>query len=97
MATPPPAVLNVSSPKFAPLSPVHTNSLGDAKSLNVKAEPTNFSLPPSYGEDRVVHPMSLRGSFDVSMADKRLPTGGKFCIFDSENSAYLIYFSLDKV
>ncbi|KAK9267215.1 hypothetical protein L1049_009635 [Liquidambar formosana] len=49
MSTPPPATLT--SPKFAPLSPVHTNSLNDAKSLNVKAEPTNFNLPPSYTED----------------------------------------------
>ncbi|KAI4304346.1 hypothetical protein MLD38_039873 [Melastoma candidum] len=67
VSTPPPAVLNLSSPKFAPLSPVHTNSL--------KMEPTNFSLPPSYGEDRAGHPMSLKGHFDVSIAYKRLPTG----------------------
>ncbi|KAL5730206.1 Protein MICROTUBULE ORGANIZATION 1 [Ranunculus cassubicifolius] len=29
MSTPPPVALNVSSPKFAPMSPVHTNSLND--------------------------------------------------------------------
>ncbi|KAH9747550.1 protein MOR1 [Citrus sinensis] len=51
MATPPPAALGVSSPEFAPLSPVHTNSMNDAKSMNVKSEPTNFNLPPSYTED----------------------------------------------
>ncbi|KAH9795886.1 protein MOR1 [Citrus sinensis] len=51
MATPPPAALGVSSPEFAPLSPVHTNSMNDAKSMNVKSESTNFNLPPSYTED----------------------------------------------
>lgn len=51
MATPPPAALGVSSPEFAPLSPVHTYSMNDAKSMNVKSEPTNFNLPPSYTED----------------------------------------------
>ncbi|CAI0393663.1 unnamed protein product [Linum tenue] len=44
MSTPPPS---------APLSPVQTNSLGgDVKSLHVRPEPpTNFHLPPAYGED----------------------------------------------
>ncbi|XP_039050348.1 protein MOR1-like isoform X3 [Hibiscus syriacus] len=51
MATPPPASLNASSPEFAPLSPVQTNSLNDSKSLGAKPEPTNFNLPPSYTED----------------------------------------------
>ncbi|KAK8551075.1 hypothetical protein V6N13_119565 [Hibiscus sabdariffa] len=51
MATPPPASLNSSSPEFAPLSPVQTNSLNDSKSLSTKPEPTNFNLPPSYAED----------------------------------------------
>ncbi|XP_039052270.1 protein MOR1-like isoform X2 [Hibiscus syriacus] len=51
MATPPPASLNASSPEFAPLSPVQTNSLNDSKSLGAKPEPTNFNLQPSYPED----------------------------------------------
>nr|GMD09039.1 Protein MOR1 [Ipomoea batatas] len=52
ISTPPPAVLNVSSPKFSPVFPVNTNPLGDSKSINSKSEPTNFSLPPSYAEER---------------------------------------------
>ncbi|KAK6267582.1 hypothetical protein QUC31_011742 [Theobroma cacao] len=51
MSTPPPASLTASSPEFAPLSPVHTNSANDSKSLNTKSDPTNFTLPPSYTED----------------------------------------------
>ncbi|KAH7538364.1 hypothetical protein FEM48_Zijuj03G0191700 [Ziziphus jujuba var. spinosa] len=51
LSTPPPSSLSISSPEFAPLSPVHTNSLNDAKSLNMKSEPTNFNLPPSFTED----------------------------------------------
>ncbi|MCD7457741.1 Protein MICROTUBULE ORGANIZATION 1 [Datura stramonium] len=51
MPTPPPSSLNLSSPKFGPLSPVNTNPLNDAKSVNNKVEPSHFSLPPSYGED----------------------------------------------
>ncbi|GMI81930.1 MICROTUBULE ORGANIZATION 1 [Hibiscus trionum] len=43
IATPPPA----SSPEFAPLSPVQTNSLNGSKSLSTKPEPTNFNLPPT--------------------------------------------------
>jgi cytoskeleton-associated protein 5 len=51
MPTPPPASLNISSPDFAPLSPVNANALNEAK-LNVKTEPTNFNLPPSsYNEE----------------------------------------------
>lgn len=49
MPTPPPASLT--SPKFAPLSPVHTNSLNEGKMVNAKPEPTNFSLPPSYTDE----------------------------------------------
>ncbi|CAN4084015.1 unnamed protein product [Withania somnifera] len=51
MPTPPPSSLNLSSPKFGPLSPVNTNPSNDAKSVNSKVEPAHFSLPPSYGED----------------------------------------------
>ncbi|XP_060193009.1 protein MOR1 [Lycium barbarum] len=51
MSTPPPSSLNLSSPKFGPLSPVNTNPLNEAKSVNNKVEPSHFSLPPSYGED----------------------------------------------
>ncbi|KAK2973970.1 hypothetical protein RJ640_030149 [Escallonia rubra] len=50
LSTPPPATLNLSSPKFGPLSPLHTNPLNDAKSINAKVEPTNFTLPPSYAD-----------------------------------------------
>ncbi|XP_019231604.1 PREDICTED: protein MOR1 [Nicotiana attenuata] len=51
MSTPPPSSLNLSSPKFGTLSPVNINPLNDAKSVNNKVEPSQFSLPPSYGED----------------------------------------------
>ncbi|XP_057470901.1 protein MOR1-like isoform X2 [Actinidia eriantha] len=62
LSTPPPAAMNLSSPKFGPLSPVLTNPLNDAKSLNTRVEPTNFSLPPSYGEDeRAVNGITSRG------------------------------------
>lgn len=83
MSTPPPATLN--SPKFAPLSPVHTNSLNDAKTFNMKAEPTNFVLPPSYVEDDRAYGIPLRGpTSDHSelrqhMGDQRnerFPSGG---------------------
>ncbi|CAM8905774.1 unnamed protein product [Rhodiola kirilowii] len=63
LPTPPPATLN--SPKFAPLSPVHTKSLHEPKSLDHKPEPTNFSLPPSYTED------TARG-LASDIADQRL-------------------------
>ncbi|KAL6992610.1 Protein MICROTUBULE ORGANIZATION 1 [Sarracenia purpurea var. burkii] len=63
MSTPPPAAMNLSSPKFAPLSPVHGNLPNDAKTLNTKVEPTNFSLPPSYAEDeRAINTITSRGS-----------------------------------
>ncbi|KAF8413913.1 hypothetical protein HHK36_001909 [Tetracentron sinense] len=66
ISTPPPVALNLSSPKFAPLSPVHTNSLNDTKSLNVKHETTNLNLPLSYNEDdRAVHAITLRGPTPV--------------------------------
>ncbi|KAA8519827.1 hypothetical protein F0562_014083 [Nyssa sinensis] len=61
MSTPPPAALDLSSPKFGPLSP-NANLLNDAKSLNTKVEPTNFSLPPSYTEDdRAFNTIASRG------------------------------------
>ena len=69
LSTPPPASMN-SSPDFAPLSPVHTNSLTEAKSLNVKPEPTNFTLPPSYTEDNRI--ITSRGPGpDYSLGDQR--------------------------
>ncbi|KAL3519697.1 hypothetical protein ACH5RR_017846 [Cinchona calisaya] len=62
ISTPPPAVLNLSSPKFGPLSPVNTNPLCDAKTMNIKLEPTNFSLPGAYTEDdRTNNPVLSRG------------------------------------
>ncbi|KAK4361087.1 hypothetical protein RND71_020039 [Anisodus tanguticus] len=62
MPTPPPSSLNLSSPKFGPLSPVNTNPLNDAKSVNNKVEPSHFSLPPSHGEDdRGGNTLSSRG------------------------------------
>lgn len=84
MSTPPPSALTVSSPEFAPLSPVHTNSLNDAKSLNVKSDPTNFHLPPSYAEDnRTINAIMPRGFIsENSLGDQRnekLMSGGKLC------------------
>ncbi|KAK7391401.1 hypothetical protein VNO78_19817 [Psophocarpus tetragonolobus] len=73
MPTPPPASLNISSPDFAPLSPVNANPLGDAK-LNVKPEPTNFNLPPSsYNEEnRAVNAISSRAlNSDYTLGDQR--------------------------
>ncbi|XP_043688647.1 protein MOR1 isoform X3 [Telopea speciosissima] len=62
MSTPPPVSLSLSSPKLAPLSPVHTNTLNDAKSVNVKIESTNQNLPSSLAEvDRAGNVISLRG------------------------------------
>ncbi|KAM7271007.1 hypothetical protein ACFE04_030221 [Oxalis oulophora] len=84
LATPPPATLNISSPEIPPLSPVHSNSVHDSKSLNVKPEATNFSLPPSYIEDnRTINPINSRGlSSENSLGDQRnerfmsgVPTG----------------------
>ncbi|TKY51634.1 MOR1 protein [Spatholobus suberectus] len=72
MPTPPPASLNISSPDFAPLSPVNANPLGDAK-LNVKPEPTNFNLPPSYNEEsRAVNAIASRAlNSDFTLGDQR--------------------------
>ncbi|KAG4983932.1 hypothetical protein JHK87_028681 [Glycine soja] len=73
MPTPPPASLNISSPDFAPLSPVNANPLGDAK-LNVKPEPTNFNLPPSsYNEEnRAVNAITSRAlNSDYTLGDQR--------------------------
>ncbi|CAN1226033.1 Protein MOR1 [Linum grandiflorum] len=70
MSTPPPSALNASSPDFAPLSPGQTNSLSDAKSLNLKSEPTNFHLPPAYGEDS--RGVNVRGLVsENSLGDQR--------------------------
>lgn len=73
MSTPPPASLTVSSPEIAPLSPVHTNSLSEAKSLNIKPEPTNFNLPPPYTEDyRTSNTTNSRGlSGENALGDHR--------------------------
>ncbi|CAL0299705.1 unnamed protein product [Lupinus luteus] len=72
LSTPPPASLNSSSPEFAPLSPVNANPLGDAK-LNVKPEPTNFNLPPSYNEEnRAVNSFTSRTlASDYTSGDQR--------------------------
>ena len=81
MSTPPPSSLSLSSPKFAPLSPLQTNSLHDSKSLNVKAEPTNFNLPPSYGEDLPSRGLtSDHAEFRQHLGEQRnerFPSGGK--------------------
>ncbi|XP_050225850.1 protein MOR1 isoform X2 [Mercurialis annua] len=69
LSTPPPSALNMSSPEFAPLSPVHTNSLNDVKSMNVKSEFTNFHLPSAYAEDN--RNVSALTSRDISLADQR--------------------------
>lgn len=45
LSTPPPLALNVSSPKFAPLSPVHT------KSINPKPENITSNLSAPFPED----------------------------------------------
>ncbi|KAK6932524.1 CLASP N-terminal domain [Dillenia turbinata] len=54
LSTPPPVV--TTSPKFAPLSPVYTNSVNDPKLQSIKAEPTSLSLPPAYSEDERATP-----------------------------------------
>ncbi|KAK9681891.1 hypothetical protein RND81_10G035200 [Saponaria officinalis] len=51
LSTPPPSSLTLSSPKLAPLSPVNTNNLNNAKSQFTRVDPTNFTLPPSFSED----------------------------------------------
>lgn len=72
LSTPPPSSLSLSSPELAPLSPVHTNSLNDAKSLNVKSEPTSFNLPPSYMEDGRANNTIPRGlTTENSFGDQR--------------------------
>lgn len=73
ISTPPPSALTGSSPEYAPLSPVHTNSLNDAKSLNVKSEPTNFHLPPPYTDDnRTGNVITSRGLMSGnSLGDQR--------------------------
>lgn len=80
MPTPPPSSLNLSSPKFGPLSPVNTNPLNDAKSVNNKIEPSHFSLPPSYGEDdRGGNALPSRGLSSEHLElqrNDRLPSGG---------------------
>lgn len=86
LSTPPPASLGVSSPKLAPLSPVHTNSLNDSKSLNTRVEPTNFTLPPSFSDDeRIVNTTARGPSFDYQqpLGDQRSATGGNLfvCLF----------------
>lgn len=85
MPTPPPASLNISSPDFAPLSPVNANPLSDAK-LNVKPDPTNFNLPPSYNEEnRAVNSITSRAlSSDYTLGDQRndkFMTGGMVMLF----------------
>ncbi|XVE91320.1 hypothetical protein DITRI_Ditri20bG0144200 [Diplodiscus trichospermus] len=60
ISTPPPASLTVSSPEFAPLSPVHTNSLNDSKSFSAKSEPTNLNLPPSFTDNRASNVINTR-------------------------------------
>jgi cytoskeleton-associated protein 5 len=85
MPTPPPVALTISSPDFAPLSPVHTNALNDAKSLNVKSDPTNFNLPLSYTEDsRAINALTSSRGFtsENSFGDQRnerFITGGNLC------------------
>lgn len=77
LATPPPASLTFSSPRAAPLSPVHTNTLNDARPLNTRVEPTNFSLPPSFSEDARLGNATSRGDQQL-LADQRterLPPG----------------------
>ncbi|XP_051126055.1 protein MOR1 [Andrographis paniculata] len=50
LSTPPPVALNL-SPRQGPLSPVNTNQLNDSRNPSARAEPTSFSLPPSYSDD----------------------------------------------
>ncbi|KAF9590616.1 hypothetical protein IFM89_035934 [Coptis chinensis] len=51
ISTPPPVALNLSSPKLAPMSPVHTNTLSDTKSQNVRLESVNSNLPLFHHDD----------------------------------------------
>ncbi|XP_073101212.1 protein MOR1-like [Elaeis guineensis] len=69
MSTPPPLAI-APSPKFAPLSPVHT------KSLNVKTESMNSNVAVSYSEDDAVGgTTTLRGQNDSY--DFRSQLGGE--------------------
>lgn len=71
ISTPPPASLSGSSPEFAPLSPVHANSLNDSKS-RAKFEPTNLHLPPSCTEDdRDGNAINTRVAPENAMTDQR--------------------------
>ncbi|KAK6149884.1 hypothetical protein DH2020_017409 [Rehmannia glutinosa] len=86
LPTPPPAALNL-SPRYGALSPVNNaNPLNDSRNTNPRAEPTNFSLPPSsYAEnDQHVNAISpkvssydqlgLQQNLEESRND-RLPSG----------------------
>lgn len=87
LPTPPPVAPNL-SPRYGPLSPVNTNHLNDSRNSNQRAEPTNFSLPPSYAEDeRPLNAVSPRGpTYDQSglypdlgdSGNDMLPSGGMF-------------------
>ncbi|KAG8385593.1 hypothetical protein BUALT_Bualt03G0061300 [Buddleja alternifolia] len=77
LSTPPPSSL---SPRYGPTSPINSNPLN-----NTRAEPTNFSLPPSYAEDdrpnNAISPRDstydqsgLQQNLDESRID-RLPSG----------------------
>ncbi|KAL3627734.1 Protein MICROTUBULE ORGANIZATION 1 [Castilleja foliolosa] len=85
LPTPPPAVLNL-SPRLGPLSPVNNaNPFNDSRNMNPRADPSNFTLPPSYAEnEHHVNALSskvsgydqlgLHQNFDDSRND-RLPSG----------------------
>ncbi|ONK78042.1 uncharacterized protein A4U43_C02F13600 [Asparagus officinalis] len=62
MSTPPPLALNASSPKFAPLSPVHT------KSINTKPEnaPSNLQVPFTEDDGVNATAASYRGQTNLS-------------------------------
>lgn len=80
LSTPPPASLTLSSPKLAPLSPVHTNSVNDSELVNSRVEPTNFTLPP-FSDDEKTGNATFRGPTFDHLGDQRserLPTGGNF-------------------
>lgn len=101
MSTPPPSSLNLSSPKFGTLSPVNTNPLNDAKSVNNKVEPSQFSLPPSYGEDdRGGNALLSRGLSSEHLElrhqlgeqrNDRLPSGGMHVLSYFSFSLFLLF------
>ncbi|KAF5193151.1 Mor1 [Thalictrum thalictroides] len=67
MSTPPPVALNVSSPKFAPMSPVHTNSVNDTKLQNTRLEPVNSNMHSVQNDDdRVSNAISRGATYDQS-------------------------------